>query len=233
MVDRYEAMLTDVINRRHQAAGCMCGFVGYAGQQAPFYVKTRLKRMRDVLTHRGPDDAGLWTESEHVSVGLGHRRLSILDTRKLGRQPMTTADGQVTIAYNGEFYRFQEQRTRLQKKGVPFKSRTDTEVILALYQEMGVECLKVIDGMFGFAIWDRALNRLLLARDRLGIKPVFYTLLADGTLIFGSEIKAILASGVVDDAIDMQAHHDYLALNYVPGERTMIKGIKRLPPGHF
>lgn len=210
----------------------MCGFVGYAGQQAPFG-NSRLKHMRDVLTHRGPDDAGLWTESETVAVGLGHRRLSILDTRKLGRQPMTTADGQVTIAYNGEFYGYKEQRARLQEKGFRFKSRTDTEVILALYQEMGIECLQVVDGMFGFAIWDRASNRLLLARDRLGIKPVFYAQLANGTLIFASEIKAILASGLIDDAIDMQAHHDYLALNYVPGERTMIKGIKRLQPGHF
>jgi len=166
-------------------------------------------------------------------MGIAHRRLSILDTRRVGQQPMKSPSGRTHIVYNGEFYGFKTERERLHAAGVEFRTKTDTEVILALYEQYGIHCLERIDGMFAFAIWDHAERTLILARDRLGIKPLFYAQTADGQLLFASEIKALLASGKVDDNIDIQAHHDYLGLNYVPGERTMLRGIKRLPPGHY
>ncbi len=135
------------------------------------------------------------------------------------------------LVYNGEFYGFQSHRERLLRQGYPFKTRTDTEVILALYEERGIDFLQAVDGMFAIALWDVQRERLILARDRLGIKPLFYATAHDGSLVFGSEIKALLASKMIDDSIDHQALHDYLGLNYVPGPRTMMRGIKSLSPG--
>jgi len=208
----------------------VCGFVGYVGTQAPV-TRQRLVHMRDTLSHRGPDDAGVYISKRRVAVGLGHRRLSIIDTRRVGRQPMASPSGKTCIAYNGEFYGYQSHRARLASGGYPFQTQTDTEVILALYEERGLSFLDDLDGMFAFALWDDASERLILARDRLGIKPLFFSQLEDGTLLFGSEIKALLASKCVDDAVDIQAHYDYLALNYVPGPRTMVRGIRSLEPG--
>ncbi|MEE2757538.1 MAG: asparagine synthase (glutamine-hydrolyzing) [Myxococcota bacterium] len=210
----------------------MCGFVGYVGASAPVD-RTRLMAMRDRMTHRGPDDEGLMIQDGDICVGLAHRRLSILDTRSIGQQPMSTQDGRFHIVYNGEFYSFMAERNRLEQKGHLFQSRTDTEVILALFAELGRACIDRIDGMFGFAIWDSLAQELILVRDRLGIKPVFYSKTANGTLMFASEVKALLESKCIDDSINLQAHHDYLGLNYVPGNQTMVNGIRKLPPGHY
>lgn len=210
----------------------MCGFVGYVGGTAPVD-RTRLIAMRDRMTHRGPDDAGILIRNGDVSVGLAHRRLSILDTRSIGQQPMSTQNDRFHIVYNGEFYSFVSERNRLKKMGYGFQSRTDTEVILALFAESGVACFDRIDGMFGFAIWDSMEQELTLVRDRLGIKPVFYSTTATGSLLFASEVKALLESKCIDDSINLQAHHDYLGLNYVPGHQTMVNGIQKLPPGHY
>ncbi|MBV69869.1 MAG: asparagine synthase (glutamine-hydrolyzing) [Myxococcales bacterium] len=210
----------------------MCGFVGYVGETAPVD-RTRLIAMRDRMTHRGPDDAGVLIRNGNLSVGLAHRRLSILDTRSVGQQPMSTQNDRFHIVYNGEFYSFMTERNRLKKMGYGFQSRTDTEVILALFAESGVACFDRIDGMFGFAIWDSLEQELTLVRDRLGIKPVFYSTTATGSLLFASEVKALLESKCIDDSINLQAHHDYLGLNYVPGDQTMVNGIRKLPPGHY
>lgn len=209
----------------------MCGLVGYVGH-APPVSRQRLVHMRDTLRHRGPDDADLFISAPESSpaVGFAHRRLSIIDTRAVGRQPMQR--GALTLIFNGEIYNFQALRDMLEAEGERFETRTDSEVILALYQTRGVDLLPLLNGMFAFAIWDADQQRLFVARDRLGIKPLF---LADGpedALLFASEIKALLASKVVDDGIDLQAHHDYLGLTYVPGPRTMLRGIRQLPPAH-
>lgn len=210
----------------------MCGLVGYVGPRPPV-TRERLVAMRDRLTHRGPDDAGLYAHADdRVAVGLAHRRLSIIDTRTVGRQPMASADGRLWVTFNGEIYNFAELRADLEARGHRFRTRTDTEVLLYLYRERGADMLPSLIGMFAFAIWDADRRRLLLARDRLGIKPLFLSEPGDGTLLFASEIKALLASGVVDDAVDLQAHHDYLALNYVPGPRTMLAGVRKLQPAH-
>lgn len=207
----------------------MCGIVGYVGSTAPVS-RQRLVYMRDTLSHRGPDDADLLVATDGPAVGFGHRRLSILDTRTVGRQPMTR--GELTIVFNGEIYNFQVLRTQLEAEGHRFTTRTDTEVLLALYQTRGTDMLGLLNGMFAFAIWDRARQRVFLARDRLGIKPLFLAAGPGDALLFASEIKALLASKVVDDAIDLQAHHDYLGLTYVPGPRTMLRGVRQLPPAH-
>lgn len=207
----------------------MCGLVGYVGPTPPVSAE-RLATMRDTLAHRGPDDADQYiSSSEGACVGLAHRRLSIIDTRTVGRQPMER-DG-LRIVFNGEIYGFRTLRASLEAEGHRFTTRTDTEVILAAYQARGLDCLELLDGMFAFALWDPSKRRLLLARDRLGIKPLVVAEVGQ-SLLFASEIKALLASGVVDDGIDLQAHHDFLGLTYVPGPRTMLRGIRKLPPAH-
>ncbi len=210
----------------------MCGIVGYAGLRPPVDPE-RLARMRDRLAHRGPDDAGLWHHAdEGAAVGFGHRRLSIIDTRVVGRQPMATADGKLHIVFNGEIYNYASIRERLVAHGHAFATRTDTEVLLYLYRERGEAMLDELCGMFAFAIWDAEKRSLLVARDRVGKKPLYVAEPGDGTLLFASEIKGLLASGLVDDRVDLQAHHDYLALNYVPGPRTMFAGVTKLPAAH-
>ena len=210
----------------------MCGLVGYVGATPPVS-RQRLVHMRDTLRHRGPDDAGVYVHAgRDACVGLGHRRLSIIDTRDVGRQPMSDASGRVWIAFNGEVYNFAELRAGLEARGHTFCTRTDTEVLLYLYLERGPEMLRDLDGMFAFALWDGRTERLLLARDRMGIKPLYVACRPDGTVLFASELKALIASQAVDDAIDLQALHDYLALNYVPGPRSILRGVEKLPPAH-
>lgn len=208
----------------------MCGLVGYVGPTPPVD-RARLAHMRDTLAHRGPDDADLWTTTDDgCAVGLAHRRLAIVDLSVAGRQPMAR-DG-LRVVFNGEIYSHRALRQRLEADGARFTTETDTEVLPALYRRHGLDMVDQLDGMFAFALWDAGQRRLLLARDRLGIKPLFYAHRADGTLLFASEIKALLASHAIDDTIDPQALHDYLGLNYVPGPRTMLRGIRQLPPGH-
>src|SRR5881396_4202641 len=171
----------------------MCGIVGIVKlNQRETVDEARLKRMRDVLRHRGPDGEGLWIEGP---VGLGMRRLAIVDVLG-GRQPMANEDGTVWIVYNGEVYNHADLRPGLEQRGHCYRTRSDTETILHLYEEEGERCVERLQGMFAFALWDRTRRRLLLARDRLGIKPLYYAV-TDQELVFASEIKAILAGGSV------------------------------------
>lgn len=206
----------------------MCGIVGYVGPEPPVTAE-RLAAMRDTLAHRGPDDRGLWRDrAPGCAVGLAHRRLAIVDLAPTAAQPM--ARHGVHVVFNGEIYGHRALRATLGLTDTP--SESDTEVIPALYRARGPAAVEALDGMFAFALWDPGERRLLLARDRLGIKPLFYAERPDGALLFASEIKALLASGAVDTAIDPQALHDYLGLTYVPGPRTLLRGVRQLPPGH-
>lgn len=208
----------------------MCGIVGKYNYQTEEPVSTELiQAMCDRIIYRGPDDGGVHVEG---AVGLGHRRLSILDLSDQGHQPMGTKDRKIWITYNGEIYNFQILRKDLEKKGYNFRSNCDTEVILYLYQEYGVGCLSHLRGMFAFAIWDREKSQLFLARDRIGKKPLFY--FSDGkTLIFASEIKAILADPEVGRKIRADALYDYFKYLYVPDPKTIYHNIFKLEPAHF
>lgn len=184
-------------------------------------------RMTDALTHRGPDDFGYFFDGP---VGLGHRRLSIIDLAG-GRQPIENEDGSVVIVFNGEVYNYAGLTRDLLARGHTFRTRSDTEAMVHAYEEYGDDCVQRFRGMFGFAIWDRPRRRLLLARDRLGVKPVYYYI-GDGFLAFASEVKALLELPGVPREIDEEAFEQYLILRYVPGPRTMFRGIRKLQPGH-
>ena len=208
----------------------MCGICGIV---FPKRVERRvneatLVRMRDVLTHRGPDDCGLFIED---GVGLGHRRLSIVDVAA-GHQPMANEDGSVQIVYNGEVYNHADYRAELEARGHRYRTRCDTETIIHLYEERGADCVHCLRGMFAFAIWDRRKKELLLARDRLGVKPLYYFHAEDGSLEFASEIKSLFESGLVKPEINFAALPDYLANHAPSGEETLFRGVKRLLPGH-
>jgi asparagine synthase (glutamine-hydrolysing) len=181
------------------------------------------------LSHRGPDSQGKWIKD---SIALAHTRLAIIDLSKNGHQPMCNEDGTVWIVYNGEVYNFPDLREELQSKGHHFRSQTDTEVIVHLYEEEGIQCLSKLRGMFAFAIWDENKRKLFLARDRFGQKPLYYYI-DDEKLLFASEIKSILASRLVERSPDYQALYQYLCLGYVPHPNTGFRGIKKLPPGHY
>jgi len=185
--------------------------------------------MLDSISHRGPDGEGVFLDPEQRVV-LGHRRLAIIDPEH-GKQPMTTVDGQLTVAFNGAIYNYLELRRELIAKGHPIHSYSDTEVLLYAYREWGEACVDRFIGMFAFAIWDRAHNRLFCARDRVGIKPFYYHF--DGvSLVFGSEIKAILASGLVKAESSSSGLQDYLTFQFCLNEKTLFKGIQKLEPGH-
>src|SRR5262249_52635887 len=205
----------------------MCGIAGIVSLDPRELVdQARVKRMRDVLRHRGPDGEGLWTEGP---VGLGHRRLSIVDVAG-GHQPMTNEDETVWITYNGEIYNHRALRPGLEARGHRYRTRSDTETILHLYEEEGDGCVERLQGMFAFALWDRSRHRLLLARDRLGIKPLYYAI-TERELLFASEIKALLAAGGIRPTLNQAVLPEFLATRYVTGEDTFFKGIKALSPG--
>jgi asparagine synthase (glutamine-hydrolysing) len=187
-----------------------------------------IERMMAMLSHRGPDGRGKYLSGP---IGLGHTRLSIIDLNR-GAQPISNEDGTVWIVFNGEIYNFQELREQLIKRGHAFRSFTDTEVIVHLYEEFGVECLSRLRGMFAFAIWDDRRKSLFCARDRVGIKPLYY---ADTgkAFIFGSEIKALLADQDISREINLQAIDNFLAYSYVPGADTLFKSIRKLEPGYY
>jgi asparagine synthase (glutamine-hydrolysing) len=187
-----------------------------------------LERMRDVVRHRGPDDEGIFIDGR---VGLGHRRLSIVDVAA-GHQPMTNEDGSLHITYNGEIYNHADFRSSLEARGHTYRTHCDTETILHLYEEHGESCVNHLRGMFAFAIWDQRKRELFIARDRLGVKPLYYTHTDDGSLYFGSEIKTLLEAGAVRAEINFQALPDYLANHATSGEETLFRGVKRLLPGH-
>ena len=184
--------------------------------------------MRDVITHRGPDDSGLFVDG---AVGLGHRRLSIVDV-SAGHQPMTNEDDTLHIVFNGEIYNHAEHRPSLEARGHRYRTHCDTETILHLYEEHGRRAVEHLRGMFAFAIWDANRRELFIARDRLGVKPLYYVHREDGSLFFASEIKSLLAARAVRPEINYTALPDYLANHGTSGEETLYAGVKRLPPGH-
>lgn len=210
----------------------MCGICGvYAfGDSAPPVNERMLVAMRDTMTHRGPDDQGVYLSAD-CRLGLGSRRLNIIDLSSAGRQPMCNEDGTVWIVYNGEIYNFKDHRAELQAHGHVFRSHTDTEVIVHLYEEHGADLVHHLRGMFAFAIWDARKRQLFLARDRLGIKPLYYAL-RDGQFLFASEIKAILKDPAVPRAVDDQALYHYLTFLTTPAPLTLFKDIYKLPAGH-
>lgn len=185
--------------------------------------------MSDAIAHRGPDDAGLYC---HGPIGLGHRRLAIIDLSPAGHQPMSNRTKRFWITFNGEIYNYQELRVQLEREGYAFQSHTDTEVILALYEKHGVGCLQYLRGMFAFALWDEQEKSLFLARDRLGKKPLKYALTEKG-ITFASELKSILQDPTVSKEVDETAIHHALSLQYVPGPQTGFLGIQKLPPAHY
>jgi asparagine synthase (glutamine-hydrolysing) len=206
----------------------MCGIAGIVAADGLHPDdRARVSRMRDVIAHRGPDDAGLFVDAH---AALGHRRLSIVDLAA-GHQPMANEDESVWIVFNGEIYDHAETRLELQAAGHRYRTRSDTETILHGYEEWGDACVDRLRGMFAFAIWDARRRRVLLARDRLGVKPLYWTLAA-GRLFFGSEIKAILASGLVQPRANEAALPELLSTRYLSGTETLFRGIHRLMPGH-
>jgi len=208
----------------------MCGIAGrYNYLTGAPVASAVIGGMTDLLAHRGPDGDGVWT---HGPVGLGHRRLAVIDLSPAGRQPMLSMDRSLTITFNGEIYNFQELRRELEARGHAFQTRTDTEVILAAYRQWGADCLSRLKGMFAFAIWDADARTLFLARDRVGKKPLHYLLDRDG-LAFASEPKAFLADPAFTPAVDLNAVSAYLSYQYVPSPMSAFKGVHKLPPAHY
>lgn len=208
----------------------MCGIAGIFHPETVKPVDpVRVERMCDAMVHRGPDGSGVWTAP---GIGLGHRRLSIIDLAG-SPQPMHSADGRAVLSFNGEIYNFRELRRELEREGARFKTDGDSEVILAAWQRWGVDCLSRLDGMFAFAIWDTEKRTLFLARDRLGVKPLFYTRLSDGSIAFASELKGLLAHPLLRRRVDLAAVDDFLAWGYVPDTGSILEGVHKLPAGHF
>jgi asparagine synthase (glutamine-hydrolysing) len=207
----------------------MCGISGIYNYRSKEPVSEALvKAMNDTLVHRGPDDEGFYVSG---SIGLGHRRLSIIDL-EAGHQPMTNEDGSVWVVFNGEIYNFPQLKDFLISKGHTFKTGSDTEAIVHLYEEQGEDCIRSLRGMFAIAIWDARNRKLVLARDRVGKKPLFY--FDDGSKIaFASEMKAILQFPGVPREIDPQAVADYFSLLYVPAPKSIFKHIRKVLPGHY
>src|SRR5712692_9923138 len=199
----------------------MCGICGKFMLDREAYVpEVLVKAMADAITHRGPDDEGFYISGQ---IGLGFRRLSIIDLSG-GHQPLSNEDGTIWIVFNGEIYNYQALRSELITKGHAFKTKSDTEVIIHLYEEFGPDCVQHLRGMFAFAIWNRNTKTLFVARDRLGIKPLYYKLTPD-RLLFGSEIKAVLAHGGINPEFNRAALPEYLAFGYLSGEESFYAGI--------
>ena len=208
----------------------MCGIAGIFHAETPKPVDPlRLERMCDALVHRGPDGAGVWTGH---GVGLGHRRLSIIDLAG-SPQPMASPDGRAVIVFNGEIYNFRELRGELEQAGFTFRTSGDTEVILAAWQRWGPDCLQRLDGMFAFALYDLDKRQLFLARDRFGVKPLFMAHLSDGSLAFASELKGLLAHPLLRRRVNPQAIEAYMTWGYVPDTQSILAGVEKLPAGHF
>jgi len=206
----------------------MCGITGiFNVDGAPVSVSV-LKRMTDSVQHRGPDGEGVWTSS---FIGFGHRRLAIVDLSALNHQPMASNDGSVILVYNGEIYNFQNIRLELEAKGYQFRSRGDTEVLLNAYHAWGDDCVSRFNGMFAFAIWDHRRHRLFIARDRYGIKPLYYHF-AGGTLLFASEVKALLCHPSMSARVDLAALNEYFSFQNIFTDRTLFDGVKLLPAAH-
>ena len=211
----------------------MCGIAGLISQNP----EARIGAMLKSIEHRGRDDEGVWTSSpinsEGQCVAFGHRRLSIIDTSAAGHQPMISHDGRLVVILNGEIYNYRDLREQLTSKGHSFHTQTDTEVLLAAWAEWGEECLPRLNGMFAFGLWDDQQRTLFLVRDRVGIKPLYYYAQQHGPLVFASEIKSILASGLIKAEVDPDSLHQFLTFLWVPDPNTLFRAIKTVPPGHF
>ena len=208
----------------------MCGICGIYDRDHRDIDPEVLVRMRDVMTERGPDDAGLYTSAH---IGLGHRRLSIMDLSSAGHQPMANEDGRIWITFNGEIYNFRGLRGELIENGHIFRSQTDTEVLLHGYEQWGTDgLLRKINGMFAFALWDGSLGQLVLARDRLGIKPLFY-MESGGKVYFSSDIKSIYLASERDLTLDPDAIDDFLHFCCIPQQRSIYNEVRKVPPAHF
>jgi asparagine synthase (glutamine-hydrolysing) len=211
----------------------MCGINGIAlssSSRRSLDVR-QVERMRDVLTHRGPDDAGMYIDARIGRVALGHRRLSIVDVAS-GQQPMMNEDGTLHISYNGEIYNHAGFRSSLESRGHVYQTHCDTETILHLYEEHGPDCVNHLRGMFAFAIWDQKQRQLFIARDRFGVKPLYYVQTGDGSIYFASELKALLEARAITPELNYAALPDYLANHAPSGEYTLYRRVKRLLPGH-
>ena len=207
----------------------MCGIVGIFDLEARRAIDPELLAvMNETQVHRGPDGYGFHLED---GTGLGHRRLSIIDLSG-GKQPLYNEDSSVVVTYNGEIYNFQSLAEELVGLGHTFRTRCDTEVIVHAWEQWGEACVDRFNGMFAFAVWDRNQQTLFLARDRLGIKPLYYGVTSDGFLVFGSELKALLAHPGLPSDMDLQAVEDYFAFGYVPDPKTMLTAVRKLAPGH-
>src|SRR6266478_2259839 len=215
----------------------MCGIAGLIS----FEPEERIAAMLRTIEHRGRDDEGVWTSEAIDDSGrrmcLGHRRLAIIDTSRAGHQPMLSADGRYAITFGGEIYNYRELREQLEDKGHVFRTATDTEVLLTAFVEWGKECLSHLNGMFHFAVWDNRDRTLTLARDHVGIKPLYYFYKPGhndkpGSFIFASEVKAILASGLVERALDSESLNQFLTFLWAPDPKTLFRGIKTVPPAH-
>jgi len=207
----------------------MCGICGKVGLDNTARIEPALvEGMMRRLAHRGPDDKGLYFEPQ---AALGHTRLSIIDLNT-GKQPISNEDGTLWIVFNGEIYNYRELRSELLQKGHRFSTHTDTEVIVHLYEEYGAECVSRLRGMFAFALWDARSKALFLARDRVGIKPLYYSLNKTG-LTFASEIKALLIDPAIAREIDPQVIDRFLTYLFTPGADTLLRGIRKLEPGHW
>ena len=208
----------------------MCGITGVFDTRGTRAIDAAVvRRMNAAQAHRGPDENSVHVEP---GLGLGHQRLSIIDIAT-GQQPLFNEDGSVIVVFNGEIYNYQELIPELQALGHVFRTKSDTEVIVHAWEAWGEECVQRFRGMFAFALWDRSRQTLFLARDRLGVKPLFYALLDDGTLLFGSELKSLLAHGKLRRDIDPLALEEYFALGYVAEPRTVFQQALKLPPGHL
>lgn len=208
----------------------ICGIVDYSRNSS--LTDDMIRRMCTAMTHRGPDDEGIFIKKGLPSVGLGHRRLSIIDLSLAGHQPMTNEDESVRLVFNGEVYNYKELRAGLEVKGHKFFSHTDIETVIHLYEEYGEDCVKYLRGMFAFAIWDEKQDRLFFARDRIGKKPFLYYY-DDRYFCFASEFSALLKSGLVDKKIDHESINKYLTFGYVPAPTTIYKKAFKLLPAHY
>lgn len=207
----------------------MCGIAGIFNVNGEPVSPVLLRNMTNAIAHRGPDGEGFYTDS---FVGLGHRRLAIIDLSPAGHQPMITIDGKYVITYNGEVFNYQELRVELESLGYKFRSQTDTEVVLNAYACWGTDCINKFNGMFAFAIWDKNRQELFLARDRYGIKPLYY-IYKDNTFVFASEQKAIITHPKIRREIDLETLLEYFTFQNIFTDKTLLKGIRILPPGYW
>src|SRR5918999_235911 len=206
----------------------MCGIAGFVGS----FVPRLARRMNTAQAHRGPDGHGVYEDAD-AGIALAHVRLAVLDPSAAAAQPMHSSDGRFVLIFNGEIYNFRELRQKLAARGHNFTSTGDTEVLLHGLQEYGISFIEQLNGMFAFAWWDRYERELLLARDHLGIKPLYYATPQPGTLLFASEIKALCAHPNLKREPDFEALQQHLAYCHCSGERTALNGVRRLPPGHW